>query len=238
MMIALPSSDRPSRRVAPHQPADDRRPDDRGHTSSGASTAARVIASARVMKMKQNIDTAPTRNIRPRSNWPGVVQANGVVAAPIRPAPANCQTISGSQCVRLSLRVADLAEREHRRAEQREQRRPREHRRRRPQRDDARRRSRPPPRSSGTARPSRRAAAPTARRRSAAPPYRRSSRRRAAGSASRDRMRTCRPPWRGCDAACSGHWPKSNRSTRSEAIIGASTMPAPIERSIINWPTP
>ena len=26
--------------------------------------------------------------------------------------------------------------------------------------------------------------------------------------------------------------------TRSERIIGASTMTAPIERSIISWPTP
>ena len=47
--------------------------------------------------MKQVIETTPTRNMRPRSNAVGVVQAKGTVAAPIRPLPMNCQKTSGSQ---------------------------------------------------------------------------------------------------------------------------------------------
>ena len=64
---------------------------------SGASTAARASARARVMRTKQNIETMPTKAIRPRSNAPGIVQAKGIVAAPMRPPPANCHTVRCSQ---------------------------------------------------------------------------------------------------------------------------------------------
>ncbi len=49
---------------------------------NGASTETRAIASARAMHMKQNIETAPTRNISPMSNAGGVTHPHGIVAAP------------------------------------------------------------------------------------------------------------------------------------------------------------
>ena len=72
---------------------------------NGASTAVGVIASARVRQTKHSIATMPSRNSRPRSSQVGVTQIHGSVAAPIRPAPANCQTTRCSQCTPRSLRV-------------------------------------------------------------------------------------------------------------------------------------
>ena len=103
---------------------------------SGASTAARVIASAWTMQTKQSIDTAPTRAMRPRSRRVGVVHANGVVAAPIRPLPTNCHNDQRRPVDAPELAGDRLTEREHDRAEKRKRRDPGKHLRRGPERND------------------------------------------------------------------------------------------------------